>query len=103
MPLLSLQIRFLAQTRRRLPRIDQVLRAVSRRPMQWRIRLTLKHAGDTVRPHATTSGIAWTRDALVEWHGQRTYVYGRWDRLFGCWRSNEQGQSGKPFTPHWPL
>jgi hypothetical protein len=31
------------------------------------------------------------------------YVYGRWNRLFGCWQSDERGWHAKTFTPHWPL
>ena len=45
---------------------------------------------------------AWTRNALVERCGEQTYVYGRWDRLFGCWQSDGR-RSAEPFTPLWPL
>ena len=45
---------------------------------------------------------AWTRNALVERYGEQTYVYGRWDRLFGCWQSDGR-RSAEPFTPLWPL
>jgi hypothetical protein len=29
----------------------------------------------------------WTRDSLIERRGRTTHVYGRWDRLFGWWRT----------------
>lgn len=45
---------------------------------------------------------AWTRNALVERCGEQTHVYGRWDRLFGCWQSDGR-RSAEPFTPLWPL
>jgi len=48
------------------------------------------------------ASFAWTRNALVERYGEQTYVYGRWDRLFGCWQSDGR-RSAEPFTPLWPL
>ena len=39
---------------------------------------------------------------MVERYGEQTYVYGRWDRMFGCWQSDGR-RSAEPFTPLWPL
>jgi hypothetical protein len=47
--------------------------------------------------------LVWTRDALIEQCGEHTHVYGRWDRLFGSWRSLGKDQIPKAFTPMWPL
>ena len=54
-----------------------------------------------MRPTSLPS-FAWTRNALIERYGEQTYVYGRWDRLFGCWQSDVR-RSAKPFMPLWPL
>jgi hypothetical protein len=51
----------------------------------------------------TFSTLVWTRDALIEQCADHTYVYGRWDRLFGSWRRIGEGQIAKAFTPLWPL
>jgi hypothetical protein len=44
----------------------------------------------------------WDHDALVEQYGSRRYVYGRWDRLFGCWTSDRH-QPARRFDPPWAL
>ena len=43
-----------------------------------------------------------TREALIESYGSKQYIYGRWDRIFGCWSTAGDGSS-TPFVPRWPL
>ena len=43
----------------------------------------------------------WTHDALIERCGNRTFIYGRWDRVFGCWQKLDD--ASRAFTPSWPL
>ena len=42
-------------------------------------------------------------DALVERYRSHTFSYGRWDRLFGCWRITGRHAGSCAFMPLWPL
>jgi hypothetical protein len=44
-----------------------------------------------------------TRDALIEKIGGRTRIYGRWDRLFGCWEVGPNDNAKREVTFDWPL
>lgn len=42
-----------------------------------------------------------TEDALIEESGGSIRVYGRWDRIFGCWHQTAEGQM--PCAPPGPV
>jgi hypothetical protein len=44
----------------------------------------------------------WERDVLVEQYGGRRYLYGRWDRRFGCWIADDD-EPLRPCYPSWKL
>jgi hypothetical protein len=44
-----------------------------------------------------------TADALVERYRSHTFIYGRWDRLFGCWQITDRRAGPSAFMPRWPL
>ena len=44
----------------------------------------------------------WERDVLVEQYGARRYLYGRWDRRFGCWMTDCRAPA-RSFYPPWAL
>jgi len=44
-----------------------------------------------------------TRDALIERIGGHTRIYGRWDRLFGCWEVGSNDSAWREVIFDWPL
>jgi len=45
----------------------------------------------------------WTADALIERHPSRTFIYGRWDRLFDCWQITNDAIGLQPLPCPLPL
>ena len=44
-----------------------------------------------------------SRTALVEQFPERQIIYGRWDRIFGCWTIPGKGRHSEEIVPSWPL
>ena len=42
-------------------------------------------------------------DGLVETLGDVSLVYGSWDRLFGCWKINQETGERREIMPRWPI
>lgn len=44
-----------------------------------------------------------TKDGLVEVLGDKRYVYGAWDRFFGCWEIDTETNASREIIPNWPV
>lgn len=46
---------------------------------------------------------SFTRMSLVEEIGNTQYVYGMWNKLYGCWKINRSNNATEEFIPTWKL
>ncbi len=44
-----------------------------------------------------------TKDGLIEELGGKRYVYGAWDRFFGCWKIDTETKASCEIIPNWPI
>jgi len=44
-----------------------------------------------------------TKDGLIEELGNKRYVYGAWDRFFGCWEIDLETRTSREIIPDWPI
>jgi hypothetical protein len=61
------------------------------------------HSPNDPRPIPWTWAYKLTADALVEELGDRRFLFGLWNRLFGCWAIDPDTGRASEFVPSWPV